>query len=111
MNICNSCGWEVCVICECCYNTDCESCSCYKAKYTLKVKELGQEIHPICIGCDKSPEDIEEYKEIGKEAKMTPTEFVKECEGTYNAKNGHFLCTSCYFKNGMPSSPDGWICP
>lgn len=72
-------------------------------------------IHPICIGCNKRPKDIPEYSPdnifeiMGKH--MTPDEFVRREEGTYNRENGHFLCTECYFKAGMPSSPRGWKAP
>ena len=64
---------------------------------------------PLCIGCGKHPDELEEYVEIAKEEGMTPDEFVRKEEGTYNRENGHFLCTPCYAKAGMPSSPRGWI--
>jgi len=66
-------------------------------------------ITPICIGCNKTPEEIEEYILIAEEEKMTPTEFVRQEEGTYNRENGHFVCTKCYLEMGMPSSPKGWV--
>lgn len=37
--------------------------------------------------------------------------YVEQEEGTYNPKNGHFLCDKCYIKAGMPSAPNGWRCP
>lgn len=64
-----------------------------------------------CNGCLQHPDQIEEYVAYGEEEGMTPTEFVQECEGTYNPENGHFLCTSCYIASGMPSSPNGWKAP
>ena len=63
----------------------------------------------ICVGCKKSPSEIEEYKEAAEESGMTPDAYVRIEEGTYNAKNGHFLCTSCYVEAGCPSSPNGWV--
>jgi hypothetical protein len=42
---------------------------------------------------------------------MTPDDFVREEEGTFNRSNGHFLCTDCYIAAGMPSSPEGWVAP
>ena len=66
---------------------------------------------PLCIGCGKHPDELEEYVEIAKEEGMTPDEFVRKEEGTYNRENGHFLCTPCYAKAGMPSSPRGWVAP
>ena len=69
--------------------------------------------HPtqICIGCNKAPSDIEEYIEAAKANKMTPEQYVGMHEGTYNAENGHFLCTDCYIEKGMPTAPRGWIAP
>lgn len=72
---------------------------------------MKNNIKPICTGCNKTPDQIEEYVEIAKEEGMTPDAFVREEEGTYNRANGHFLCTICYIKAGMPSSPRGWIAP
>jgi len=65
----------------------------------------------ICIGCNKKPEEIQEYIDMGKEENMTPSKYVWEKEGTLNRSNGHFTCTSCYIKIGMPSSSRGWVAP
>lgn len=70
---------------------------------------------PICIGCAKFPEELEEYTEMVDPEDFpfaqTADQYVIENEGTYNQINGHFLCTICYIKNGQPSSPSGWKCP
>jgi hypothetical protein len=66
---------------------------------------------PICIGCKKHPEQIEEYVEVAAEEEMTPDAYVASEEGTYNRDTGHFLCTDCYVAAGMPSSPGGWVAP
>jgi hypothetical protein len=42
---------------------------------------------------------------------MTPEQYVSAEEGTLNRENGHFACTTCYIKMGMPSSPRGWKAP
>jgi len=68
-------------------------------------------INPYCTGCDKSPEDIQEYIDAADENGMTPEDYVRSEEGTYNRINGHFLCTSCYTDAGMPSSLEGWVAP
>lgn len=68
-------------------------------------------IEPICTGCGLTPASIHEYKEQAEICDMTPDQFVREEEGTYNSKNGHFLCTNCYLNAGMPSSPRGWVAP
>lgn len=66
---------------------------------------------PICTGCQKTPGQIEEYVEHAADEGTTPDAYVRSEEGTYNPENGHFLCTDCYFKAGMPSSPRGWVAP
>ena len=64
-----------------------------------------------CIGCGKMPSQIPEYVEAAKPCNITPEQYVIEDEGTYNNENGHFACTDCYVKMGMPSSPQGWVAP
>lgn len=66
---------------------------------------------PICTGCGKRPDEIQEYVDCAADEDMTPDDYVRSEEGTYNCSNGHFLCTDCYCKAGMPSSPRGWIAP
>lgn len=57
-----------------------------------------------CIGCNKTPDELPEYKSIAKaEGYESATQAVMREEGTYNPRNGHFYCTSCYIKEGMPS--------
>ena len=72
---------------------------------------MADELIPICIGCGKHPAEIDEYSDIEIRENMTADEFVRREEGTYNRKNGHFLCTLCYYDAGMPSSPKGWVAP
>ena len=57
---------------------------------------------PLCIGCNKTPDQISEYVNMGEEEDMTPEEFVRKEEGTYNKANGHFWCTACYIDAGQP---------
>lgn len=68
---------------------------------------------PICIGCNKLADEIDEYIEGAKESEMTVEQYIREEEGTYNPENGHFVCTDCYIKMGMPSKPypEQWIAP
>jgi hypothetical protein len=68
-------------------------------------------IEPLCVGCGKTPDELEEYIDAGRENGISPTDFVRSEEGTYNRRNGHFLCTQCYSDAGMPSSPEGWVAP
>lgn len=64
-----------------------------------------------CIGCNKAPAEIDEYVEFSAMDEMSPEEFVRRQEGTYNPVNGHFVCTDCYIKMGQPSSRRGWQAP
>lgn len=66
---------------------------------------------PICIDCKKNPNDLPEYVELANEEGITPDDFVIREEGTYNKNNGHFTCTTCYIKRGMPTRPNGWKAP
>lgn len=68
---------------------------------------------PVCIGCDRRPEELAEYVEQGEIHSMSPSAFVCLFEGTLNRSNGHFLCTPCYIRYGSPSGlyPNRWIAP
>jgi hypothetical protein len=71
---------------------------------------------PYCTGCDRTPEEIEEYVLAGEESGLTPTEYVVQEEGTLNPANHHFLCTDCYIEAGMPTRDmdqhgRGWYAP
>ena len=56
-----------------------------------------------CKNCGKEPHEISEYVAHAKVENMTPSEFVRQEEGTYNSKTGLFYFTDCYAKIGMPS--------
>lgn len=67
---------------------------------------------PVCQGCNRTPDQIMEFKIAARQAACTPTEYVLAEEGTLNPENLHFLCTDCYIKAGQPSAPwPGWKCP
>ena len=68
-------------------------------------------MNSVCIKCLKGPHQIQEYIDAAASEEMTPEDFVRTEEGTYNAENGHFVCTSCYIEIGMPTSPTGWKAP
>lgn len=66
----------------------------------------------LCIGCGKTPGELREYKDMAEANRMASADdYCWEEEGTLNRENGHFLCTPCYVKAGMPSSPRGWVAP
>ena len=66
------------------------------------MEEAKINIIPKCVGCHKEPKKLSEYVSMGKSEGMTPEQFVKSEEGTYNSRNGHFYCSPCYLKAGMP---------
>ena len=56
-----------------------------------------------CVGCGKQPHEIDEYVSQYVEFEYnSPEEMVRTEEGTFNSDNGHFWCTACYIKTGMP---------
>jgi hypothetical protein len=72
----------------------------------------------VCFECGRTPEQIEEYVDEAKYLNgiegvetWTAAKFVMAEEGTLNQENGHFACTDCYIKIGMPSAPRGWVAP
>lgn len=73
-----------------------------------RVSLLVPEGEIFCAGCGKRPHELPEYLEPAKEENITPAEYVRLEEGTFNPENGHFLCTPCYVAAGQPSSPNGW---
>lgn len=95
----------------------CENCHAYEIgpeweevehRLSEEEKETGwykpaEQKQITCIHCKKRPEEINEYIEAAKVEEMTPTQYVIENEGTYNAflKN-QFYCSSCYIEVGMP---------
>lgn len=71
-----------------------------------------------CCECGKSPAELEEYRELAADQpsfnsldEITPDEYVRLFEGTYNAVSRQFCCTQCYIAIGMPTSPQGWKAP
>jgi hypothetical protein len=55
-----------------------------------------------CKLCGKEPHELREYATEAKAMKITPEEYVRREEGTYNPKTDLFYCTPCYVKAGMP---------
>lgn len=57
---------------------------------------------PMCLECGKAPSGLTEYVTAAREYEITPDEYVRREEGTYNPQTGFFWCTECYIKIGMP---------
>jgi hypothetical protein len=67
---------------------------------------------PICIGCGKCPDELKEYADAAREEDLSPDQYVRCEEGTYNPENGHFACTDCWIAMGCPTAPGrGWRAP
>ena len=56
----------------------------------------------VCIGCHKLPEQIPGCVQEASIENLTPDEWVRKEDGTYNRTNGHFYCTACYVEMGTP---------
>lgn len=66
-------------------------------------------VNPICINCGKEPSELSEYVDAVQGENedsilhfVDANDYVRREEGTYNRENGHFFCTPCYIKVGMP---------
>lgn len=55
-----------------------------------------------CKLCGLEPHELKSVNKFAKENGMTPEEFVRELEGTYNKETELFYCDDCYIKLGMP---------
>jgi hypothetical protein len=55
-----------------------------------------------CKICKKKPNELGEYVECAKDWELTPDEYVRQQEGTFNKETGQFYCTECYYDVGMP---------
>lgn len=68
---------------------------------------------PFDPSCERQPAEIFEYQTSAEDYNLTPDEYVRQQEGTFNRENGHFLCTSCYIKHGQSVGEKGrrWVCP
>lgn len=61
------------------------------------------EIQVNCKGCNKTPDELEEYVRLADVCGFrSPTQAVQVGEGTYNRMTGKFYCTECYIEAGMP---------
>jgi len=70
-------------------------------KYEAKLNSFDEPGYQ-CVGCKRAPAQIQEYVDAAHDEGITPSEWVRSEEGTFNKENGHFWCTNCYIKAGMP---------
>lgn len=73
---------------------------------------------PYCPGCKKQAHEIPSVKDFAADFELTPEQFIRHEEGTYNPVNEHFLCEDCFIRiedvaGGRLVGPQGrrWICP
>lgn len=74
---------------------------------------------PYDPSCKREAKDIPSVVQFAQENAMTPEEFIKAEEGTYNPVTGHFLCDPCFLvEESMHAGlrltgPDNtrWVCP
>ncbi|CDQ17972.1 hypothetical protein [Halobacillus karajensis] len=55
-----------------------------------------------CIRCQREPKEIQEYVDQANEMEMSPHEYVRMDEGTYDIRTDMFCCTKCYVQMGAP---------
>lgn len=55
-----------------------------------------------CAECGLTPCQLSEYADEAEHEGITPDEYVRREEGTFNRVTGNFWCTECYCKIGMP---------
>ncbi len=111
---CNDC--EMCENCSTVNELESKNASLQEEIVQLELRLIEAQMitesnSPVCQGCGRSPAEISEYVEAGYECGMSPKVYVWKEERTLNKENGHFLCTTCYVKAGMPTTPGGWKCP
>jgi hypothetical protein len=68
---------------------------------------------PIYFKCKRKTSEIDEYIEAIKGSTLTPAQFVRREEGTYNPITDRFCCIQCYIDLGQPSlpAPNRWKAP
>lgn len=74
---------------------------------------------PYCPSCHRYASEIEGLAEFAAEdGYRGPDAYIQAEEGSYNTRNGHFLCDGCFFAEEdrlgrKLVGPDGgrWVCP
>lgn len=70
---------------------------------------------PKCCRCEKTPGELAEYVEASQPENygraISPDEYVRREEGTYNPHTNAFACTPCYAALGCPTTRRGWKAP
>lgn len=66
---------------------------------------------PYDPGCGNYASQLPGVVMYAEDAGMSPADYVRREEGTYNPESNHFLCDMCYIQAGQPTSPAGWKCP
>lgn len=74
---------------------------------------------PYCPGCERYASEVEGVAQFAaEEGYDSPETYIQAEEGTYNTRNGHFLCDACFLaeenrRGCRLVGPGGgrWVCP
>lgn len=80
--------------------------------------DICNHVAPYCPGCKKQAPEIASVQQFATEFGMSPEEFVRVEEGTYNPGNEHFLCDDCFIRIEIAAgrrlagpNDTRWVCP
>lgn len=88
-------------------------------EYSSKQMELTAEEQdriadgePYCFRCGKPASSFIAGAMMAQDDEpISPAEYVRREEGTYNPDTNRFACDACYIAIGMPTAPEGWKAP
>lgn len=67
---------------------------------------------PTCFKCGRSCDTIAEFKPgLWNLDNLTPAEYVRTFESTYNPASNHFCCSRCLLAGHGPLEPKEWKAP
>lgn len=67
---------------------------------------------PYCFRCGRPASSFIAGAMMAQDDEpISPAEYVRREEGTYNPDTNRFACDACYIAIGMPVAPDGWRAP
>lgn len=56
-----------------------------------------------CVICNRKPDQIEEYVELGHRLKMAPSIALEQEDATYDPETNFFCCGECFENIGSPT--------
>lgn len=67
------------------------------------VPDEAEANHLRCGRCGRAPWQLTEFVDAAAVNGVSPNEYVRDEEGTYDPASNRFLCTECYVAVGQPS--------